>query len=176
MSALKAEWFKPNMFVKQRIIECIIVASVLYMGFWGVGHKYDTSYNASCKEVLIKSISESAVPNHVIKLLIDETQHNKRSFVCLFVCLFVFYADEDECTTLTPCAQGRICVNRPGTYVCTCPIGWTGLNCELGIRAMDWRSLSLITFIIIILLISSLLFGGWYISLPIILATTTNVI
>ena len=159
------------MFGKPCIRQCMIRASTLYMWFWGVGNIHNTDCIMQ-RNIDNDHFRNSPIPNHVIKLWIDEIWYDTH----LLLFLLLLFSDEDECTTLTPCAEGRICVNQPGTYVCTCPIGWTGLNCELGKGAMDWRSLPLITFTIIILLISPLPFRGWYIKLPIILATTTNVI
>jgi hypothetical protein len=32
----------------------------------------------------------------------------------------------------SPCKNGGTCVNSPGKYVCQCPPGFIGVNCQTG--------------------------------------------
>lgn len=40
--------------------------------------------------------------------------------------------DVDECET-NPCVRG-LCTDLPNGYLCSCPPGWTGTNCELDVN------------------------------------------
>ena len=45
---------------------------------------------------------------------------------------FAFYlSDIDECS-VNRCKNGGTCENRPGSFICRCPSGWTGDHCEIG--------------------------------------------
>lgn len=41
--------------------------------------------------------------------------------------------DIDECAVSSPCCNGGSCVNNPGSFSCSCALGWTGTVCEKGI-------------------------------------------
>ena len=42
------------------------------------------------------------------------------------------FSDIDECTS-SPCSNGGVCSNSPGTYACICSDpGYTGLTCSDG--------------------------------------------
>lgn len=41
--------------------------------------------------------------------------------------------DLNQCRS-SPCKNGGTCVNSPNTYVCQCPPGYLGRNCETGIQ------------------------------------------
>jgi hypothetical protein len=61
------------------------------------------------------------------------------SILYLWLYLFTLYiyieslivSDVDECLT-NPCLYGASCFNTPGSYVCQCIAGRTGVNCERG--------------------------------------------
>ena len=55
-----------------------------------------------------------------------------------------FSTDINECNK-SPCKNGGTCTNKYGKYVCTCPSGWTGKDCETGKFSVSW----LVTFTII---------------------------
>lgn len=42
------------------------------------------------------------------------------------------FLDINECITLSPCANGGTCLNVDGSFLCTCPVGWTGTTCKTG--------------------------------------------
>lgn len=42
------------------------------------------------------------------------------------------FLDINECNTLAPCANGGTCLNVDGSFLCTCPVGWTGTTCKTG--------------------------------------------
>ncbi len=37
----------------------------------------------------------------------------------------------DECAELTPCLNGAVCMDTPGSYKCQCQLGFSGKNCQL---------------------------------------------
>ena len=41
------------------------------------------------------------------------------------------YADINECAS-NPCVNGGTCKDEIGQYVCACPGGFSGNNCEIG--------------------------------------------
>ena len=42
-----------------------------------------------------------------------------------------FIADINECAG-SPCANGGTCHDQVGHFVCECPAGYEGTNCEIG--------------------------------------------
>ena len=55
---------------------------------------------------------------------------------CTYVCIFAGYRGDqcnrniDECIELLPCQNGATCSDSPGSYICQCPLGFSGDNCE----------------------------------------------
>lgn len=43
----------------------------------------------------------------------------------------IFSIDKDECAE-GRCLNNAQCYNSEGSYMCVCPQGWTGRNCEVG--------------------------------------------
>lgn len=44
-----------------------------------------------------------------------------------------FFSEINECADGTDgCMNGATCVNTPGSYTCTCMLGYTGNMCEIG--------------------------------------------
>ena len=44
----------------------------------------------------------------------------------------MFFADVNECLNLTICHNGGECINKVGSYACSCKEGWTGQHCHIG--------------------------------------------
>ena len=38
--------------------------------------------------------------------------------------------ETDNCSP-NPCVNGN-CINQVGNYMCACPAGWSGINCDAG--------------------------------------------
>ena len=45
------------------------------------------------------------------------------------------FADTDECF-LSPCLNNGTCIDRVARYSCLCQAGFTGQNCERGMRSI----------------------------------------
>lgn len=59
---------------------------------------------------------------------------------------YAFFVDIDECRT-NPCKNGATCLNTYGSYICTCALGWTGVNCESGMaKKITNNQMQLIVF------------------------------
>ena len=41
----------------------------------------------------------------------------------------MFFPDIDECWS-DPCQNGGSCVDETNSYTCSCPSGFSGVNCE----------------------------------------------
>ena len=37
----------------------------------------------------------------------------------------------DDCIS-EPCLDGATCTDALGTFICTCAVGWEGIQCEIG--------------------------------------------
>ena len=49
---------------------------------------------------------------------------------CYNLCNYFYLVDIDECSS-NPCAHGQ-CGDYVNQYTCTCDVGWTGINCDVG--------------------------------------------
>eukprot|EP00095_Tigriopus_kingsejongensis_P004554 maker-scaffold1671_size31647-snap-gene-0.7 protein:Tk04554 transcript:maker-scaffold1671_size31647-snap-gene-0.7-mRNA-1 annotation:"protein eyes shut" len=45
--------------------------------------------------------------------------------------------DIDECIEKNPCLNGGMCMNMEGSYICSCPFGYAGPNCEVELEKCD---------------------------------------
>lgn len=45
--------------------------------------------------------------------------------------MYVFDLDIDECAS-NPCQNQASCIDRVAGYLCQCPAGYTGIDCEIG--------------------------------------------
>ena len=43
----------------------------------------------------------------------------------------------DECLESQPCSNGGMCMDLPGSYLCSCPFGYAGKNCEIQLEKCD---------------------------------------
>lgn len=49
-------------------------------------------------------------------------------------CLHMFipsHSASDECAS-SPCQRGAECIDGDNKYICDCPVGYEGTNCEIG--------------------------------------------
>ena len=44
--------------------------------------------------------------------------------------LSITFTDIDECSS-NPCTNGAVCVDKVNHYICTCPPGFTGAQCDI---------------------------------------------
>lgn len=49
----------------------------------------------------------------------------------VFIDLFFLFAG-GICVKDNPCVNDAICGNTLGGYICKCPAGWDGDNCDIG--------------------------------------------
>lgn len=63
-----------------------------------------------------------------LKLIIFSLKLNGCSF---YLRLFLMHTDRDECAE-GRCQNNANCYNSDGSYVCICPNGWQGRDCEIG--------------------------------------------
>lgn len=58
---------------------------------------------------------------------------------------FIFL-DVNECLNLTICHNGGECINKVGSYACSCKEGWTGQHCHIGIqrRIFRWKAINIL--------------------------------
>ena len=45
-------------------------------------------------------------------------------------CTFVVFIELNACSP-NPCKHGAVCINQRIDYVCPCPAGYAGKNCEI---------------------------------------------
>lgn len=50
------------------------------------------------------------------------------SFLRMALFLFLSQVDIDECSS-NPCLNGATCTQYVASYTCTCPLGFSGINC-----------------------------------------------
>ena len=43
----------------------------------------------------------------------------------------------NECVIRSPCVNGGVCLDSPGSYRCLCGPYWTGNNCQLDVEECD---------------------------------------
>ena len=43
----------------------------------------------------------------------------------------------DECASESPCLNGGMCMDTPGSYLCSCQFGFTGDRCQLELEKCD---------------------------------------
>ena len=57
-------------------------------------------------------------------------------------------SDGNECSP-DPCQNGGTCVDLVGSYRCDCRTGYSGSNCETGVKAslVNFETYELITFV-----------------------------
>ena len=41
-----------------------------------------------------------------------------------------FLVESDPCTINNPCVNGGVCISNGDSYRCSCPLYYTGYNCE----------------------------------------------
>ena len=46
--------------------------------------------------------------------------------------MYLLLSDVNECLEFDICKNGGTCINTQGSYVCNCPLEWTGKHCENG--------------------------------------------
>ena len=52
------------------------------------------------------------------------------------------YVDIDDCAS-SPCQNGATCSDGINSYSCTCNLGYTGANCEIGKKKIKYYLLIL---------------------------------
>ena len=91
---------------------CIIAINALGLGFF----QYQ---NPNCNE-------ESKVINMFCENEIRMVIHFQILLFSFFVML-----DVNECAS-NPCQNGATCIDGPDQYLCQCPVGFEGENCDMG--------------------------------------------
>jgi len=59
---------------------------------------------------------------------------------------WLYCADEDSCSPRSPCQNGGSCIDAVNAYVCRCPAGYSGVNCQLSQSPRDTRHISIAMF------------------------------
>lgn len=77
-------------------------------------------------------IKNLCIQMHVHLICLRLLYYNIWTFLSKY---WVFFADVDECVNF-PCQRSGICLNINGSYMCKCPDGWEGQNCEFGKRKL----------------------------------------
>lgn len=69
----------------------------------------------------------------ICMIIFFEADHIFLKIECLFLLFatFLMHADKDECAE-GRCQNNANCYNSDGSYVCICPNGWQGRDCEIG--------------------------------------------
>lgn len=49
----------------------------------------------------------------------------------IVICVRLLFTDHDECKS-NPCKFGGTCIDTVGSYICQCPPGRSGRNCDNG--------------------------------------------
>ncbi len=88
----------------------------------------------------VSFISFSAMLKHDTENELNWTDLNK-TMIILSRSLCLCPADLNTCATLQPCLNGGTCSNTgPDKYHCSCPEGFSGVNCQRGEEQGPWFS------------------------------------
>ena len=80
--------------------------------------------------------------------------------------------DRDECLT-NPCLNGGVCINREPFYLCDCPSGYLGDNCEFHQQGQIVRlSMGALAAILVCLLV--ILSEWWFLTLSLCACAATS--
>ena len=70
-------------------------------------------------------------PEMEMEILYSNMDHIIYDSSWLFILFyFVYSSDNRECNS-NPCRNGGICRDQIRSYVCECPLGYGGINCEI---------------------------------------------
>lgn len=80
-------------------------------------------------ETTVKQVNSNQT---LLILLVKKSMYCHASYMWyLCICLFHVPEDINECLS-EPCQHGGTCEDQPGSYLCHCPQGFKGQNCEMG--------------------------------------------